>query len=127
MQVATITDTLTVDSQNVLMLGHGFSSEIPSGSAGYVWIRQDGSTVIDPIIDQASGFSAWHSYDNTDQPLTSFLGYKSLSGTLDLDLFVHQDSAGEETLHKSTLLAWGLELAAVGSDGASDMMLLGVG
>lgn len=126
-QVATITDTLST-SQDIVMLGHGFPATIDNASLGYSWIRQGGSTVIDPVVNFSTGLSNWRSYDPTDQPMTSLLAFlPSQSGTLDLDLFFHHDSAAAVNLQKSTFLIWGMELASSGSSGGSGMLLLRAG
>ncbi len=123
-QVATITDTLST-AQDVVMFGHGLPAETSTAlnSQGWMWIREGGSTVIDPVIDQSSGLNLTHGFDNTDQNLNSVLAFRNLSGTLDLDLFHHQTDDSTRTLHKSTLLVWGMELAGAPPGGAGKIII----
>ncbi len=111
-QVATVTDTLSA-TQDIVLFGHGFPTAVVAGTSGFMWIRQDGSTVIEPALDFSGGLSTYRSYDNTDQPMTTILSFLAAqSGALDLDLFFHQDGNETETLNKATFMVWGMELAA---------------
>ncbi len=114
-QVATITDTLS-GAQDVVMLGMGAMTEGEIFDY-FMWIRDGGSTVIDPVADQSSGLMNGRTFDTTDVPLLSLLAFKNLSGTLDLDLFAHQNATGSENLDDTKFLVWGMELASAGPGG----------
>jgi hypothetical protein len=111
-QIATITGTLSA-AQNVAMIGYGHTSIVPLAMSLHMWIRQGGTTIIDPVIDDGSGLQIAEAYDATDELLSAMLAYKNITaGALDLDLFAWQNSGGDETMHKSTLLVWGMKTAA---------------
>jgi hypothetical protein len=107
-QVATITDTLSA-SQPLVVWGQGNLNLDTVDMQGYLWLRQAGSTVVDPVVDTSSGLASGYSYDDTDEVPVSLLAYlASASGALDLDLFAsHTDSASRNLL-STGLLVWGL-------------------
>ncbi len=111
-QMATVTDTLS-GTQDVVLIGHGVVDMNDADQLVYMWFRQDGTTVIDPVVDQASGFNSAFTFDVTDAVHVTPLGFLAAeSGTLDLDLFAYQDGSVPHTLSFGLLLVWGMELAA---------------
>jgi hypothetical protein len=114
-QVATITDTLTT-SQPLVIWGEGILDLGTTNAAGFLWVRENGSTVLDPTVTRTSGLGCSWSHDTTDELMQGVLAYKSsASGTLDLDLFAGHTSASSWDLLQTGLLVWGMGLAASGS------------
>ena len=111
-QVATITDVFSV-AQDAILIGVGNAELLVVDEEAFIWIRKDGATVIDPVVDSASGLASVHLYDSTADPNTSVLAHIALgSGAADLDLFAHQTAVAARDLLDVHFLAWGLELAA---------------
>ena len=120
-QVATITDTLSA-TQNAVILGNGNLNQDVIHEPAYFWIREGGSTVIDPVVNFGTGFTAIEQYDTTDHVQGTILAYKSLaSGALDLDLFCHQTGSASHDLLLTKFLVWGLELAVAGGDASANL------
>lgn len=121
-QAATITNSLST-AQNAIMWGEGELNIDVISKNVYLWIRQGGSTTIDPVIDDSTGLSNAWSYDATDELHATVLAYKSLSsGTQDLDLFVYHDGGSTENFLYPKFIVWGMNqgAAAVVSVSVSD-------
>ena len=108
-QVATITDTLST-AQDVVMLGNGNQISTEQQHILWMWIRQDGTTVIDPVSAKGSGPRNSRAYDLTDKKFEQILAIKNLSGTLDLDLFTHANGTVSLNMENTRFMAWGMEL-----------------
>jgi hypothetical protein len=107
-QVATITNTLTV-SQPLIIWGQGNMNLDTVDTQAYMWIRQGGSTVIDPLGNTATGLASGYAYDATDEVPLSVFGYiSSESGAQDIDLFASQTNTASRNLLGTGLLVWGM-------------------
>jgi hypothetical protein len=114
-QVATLTNSVSVN-QDALLWGEGKMDIDTVSIPAYLWIRQGGSTIIDPVIDDGSGLANGISMDATDElPLVVLAKITASSGAQDLDLFNHHTAGGNRNLLFPKLLFWGMELAGAGA------------
>lgn len=115
-QVATITDTLST-TQNIVIIGQSNWNADSANVNAYWWVRQDGTTVIEPAVDQASGLSTGRTFDPTDEKHLNVLAYiAGESGSLDLDLFAHHDEGNSRDVLNTKFIVWGMELAGAAPD-----------
>ncbi len=112
-QIATITDTLST-AQDVLMLVDG-DQVVTIQAITYMWV-EDSDTAIDPLITPTAVLRAAKTFDGTDIKQSTWLGFKNLSGTLNLDVNARQNTGSTQDLLRIQFLAWGMELADVPAD-----------
>lgn len=114
-QVATITDSISVN-QDAVIVGSGvMNQDVLTG--GWLWVRQGGSTVIAPVTNDAAGQDKanWAANDASDELPALWMGHAALTaGAQDLDLFAAQSDSSARTLLRPRLLMWGMELADAG-------------
>lgn len=105
-QVATVTNSLT-GTTDILIWGQAVY-DISSFQPGFLWVRQNGSTVIDPASD-SSGFGSSFIHNAVDQMVIPWLGMlTSQSGTLDLDLFSRVATVSTGNVLEPRLLVLGM-------------------
>lgn len=77
----------------------------------YMWVRQDGVTVIDPQGTTAAGLASGYAFDATDEVPLALLAYvPAVAGAQDFDLFASQTTAGSRNLLRTGLLMWGMAI-----------------
>ena len=110
-QAATITDSFST-GQDALIFGQGELNIDTLSQNTFMWVRQGGSTILEPVIDDGSALSNQRSYDATDELHTHILSFATLtSGAQDLDLFVHHTGGATENMVLTKFIVWGMEQA----------------
>jgi hypothetical protein len=122
-QIATLTDTLST-SQDLIFCGLARKTTDATDQQGFMWVRSGGSTILDPVADDGSGISNWASHDGSDLKNTYLLGFQtSVSGTLDYDLFIHDNDATTLNALDCRFMVWGMNLASAAITGTGSSTL----
>ena len=106
--VSTLTPTFS-DDWGTLIFGTGNIDINSSNASAWIWVIKDGSEVLQPITDIASGNHNSTSWDSTDEPVLFWMGHDVFTaGAIDLKLHVDHTESTARDLLRTKFMVWPL-------------------